>query len=762
MRERLTRTEAGSIARARILWPVLLLVAGVAGLLVAFQMRPPVVVRVGEAASEPLLKNFHAPEATGGRAYRWTRAEASVRLPEVGLPAPWELVLYLSGQPDRTIPLFLAVDGDEVGRLDIASRSGVYSLVLSGKSSPFAHSVELELRTSAFSPPNDPRELGVAVERVELRAVGHGPRGIALGPSLLFLGLSLLSYAGFARLSGSRLGGLVAGGMVLGFACVGVQRYWPTQQFRPFPWAAVIGSVSLAGLVYGPAVRRDLAAMSRTMAAGRLALPRARTIATSRGWLWAMAAGACLVLGLHLAAPWLPVEQGPYENLSWGVRFYGRLPVGWRWGGVLAAAAVCLGSGPLARALLGLSFRTRHYRVRSALVAAALAALLAIACFWLLRTRCFYGDWEEIVEDIALGALWRERSPVDFLLRAGLGRALAAQWPAWLRVAPPLSRCLVQPVAATDAFPALRGALGVLSCIVGGVFVAGASGLGAALFPQRLERSFFVLLLVAQGTALLFAGYIEMYTMVTAALAVFLLSGVLALQRRIGYVWSVWAFALAVVTHLQAVYLAPALLYVVWNAVAEGRRARIRAVLGAVLAGLLLLALVSGIFLLLGYDPGRLTWASRGLGGVDGVFLKHLLRPAPEAHEPYPILSWEHLRAVLNQQLLAAPLSLFALVATVAAFGRRWRALLADRILVFLLLATVPALLFTWVYNPDLGARQDWDLLAPPFVLLTATAAYLILGRVRPAGARLSGAIVWLSVSLLHTLSWLWLNHLGL
>lgn len=763
MQQRRWSKVRGWNRQVRALWPALfLLVGGIVALVAAFQARPPVVVRVGAAESEPLLRNFHAPESIGGRAYRWTRAEASVRLPEVGLPAPWELVLYLSGQPARTTPLFLAVDGHALGRLDVAPNGGAYSLVLAGNSPPVARTIELELRTSPFFPPNDPRELGVAVERIELRTLGGGLRGIALGPFLLFLGLSLLVYGGLARLSGSRLVGLGAGAAVVGFACAGVHRYWPTQQVRPLPWAAVIGSVALLGLVYGPAVRRDLGGLFRAVAAGRVAPRQAGAVAVPRGWLWAMGAGAFLVLALHLAAPRLPVEQGPYENFSWGVHFFARFPVAWRWGAALATAAVCLGSGWLAGALLWLSFRARRCRLRNAFLAIGLAAVLSVALFWFLRTRCFYGDWEEIVEDISLGALWRERSPLDFLLRAWLGRALAAQWPAWLRVAPPLSGCLVHPAAATDTSGALRGALGALSCFVGGLFVAGVSALAAALFPQRLERTLFVLLMVGQGTALLFAGYIEMYTMVTAALVVCLLFGVLALQRRVGFVWAVWAFALAVATHLQAAYLAPALLYVVWNAVPEGRSKRIRALLEAVVAGLLLLVLVAGIFLLLGYDPGRLRWASRGLGGVDGVFFKHLLRPAPEAHEPYPILSWEHLRAVLNQQLLAAPLSLYAVVATVAAFGRRLRALLADRIFVFLLVAALPALFFTWVYNPDLGARQDWDLLAPPFVLLTAAAAYLVLGRIRPARTRLSGAIVWLSASLLHSVSWLWLNRLGL
>jgi predicted permease len=86
----------------------------------------------------------------------------------------------------------------------------------------------------------------------------------------------------------------------------------------------------------------------------------------------------------------------------------------------------------------------------------------------------------------------------------------------------------------------------------------------------------------------------------------------------------------------------------------------------------------------------------------------------------------------------------------------------SDPLAWFLLAAALPALLFSLVYNPDLGAAHDWDLLSPPFFLVTVCAAYLLLARARPARLRLSAAIPWLAVSLLHTTAWLVANRLGL
>ncbi|GEM_PF-1193198 len=763
MRIALAAAIARWCKRIRPAWPaVVLLLCGALALGVAFQLRPPLVVLADDPGCVSLLDGFHDVETSAGRSYRWTRAQATVRLPEVGLPSPWELILDLSGRPDSQSPFSLLVDGQKVAEWDVAPGVGTYSIVLPGGSLAVARTVRLEFRTVAFASAKDPRELGVAVERIELRPLGRGFRGIPAVPFLLFLALSLLTYAGWWRWTGHRAVAFAGGAVVLGLAAAGIHSYWPMQRFRPMEWAVVVGAVALLGLVYGPEVRRDGSRLLVAMRTGRVRARPAASLPVSSGWAWGIRVVALLVLVLHLVAPWLPLERGPYENLWWGVRFFARAPAVGRWAGVLLAVAVCLGADRLAGAALVLSCRWRRVCRLNPFVGIGLLALVAVVFFWLLRTRCYYGDWEEIVEDISLGALWRERSPLDFWLRAWLGRALAARWPAWLSVGPPLSRCLVQPVPVTDSFGPLRPTLAALSCVAGGFFLAGLGALALALFRVRLERWIFVLLVAGQGTALLFAGYIEMYTLVTAAMVWYLLAGALALQRRAGVFWTVLLFGLAVATHLQALYLAPSLVWVVLAAGHQGAGGRMRSLLRALLAGLLVVAVLGAGFLLLGYDPGRLRWASRGLGGVDGVFFKHLWRAAPEAHEPYPILSWEHLRAVVNQQLLVAPLSLWVLVCGLAALGcRGWRKG-GDPVLCFLLLVSLPALLFTWVYNPDLGARQDWDLLAPPAVLLTVAAAYLLLARLRPARVRLSSALAWIAVSVLHSGAWMWLNRLGL
>jgi hypothetical protein len=472
---------------------------------------------------------------------------------------------------------------------------------------------------------------------------------------------------------------------------------------------------------------------------------------------------ALAVLSLYLIAPALRQEQGPWDSFAWGVRFFSRVPPVWRWTSVGIAAAMCLAAGPLSRAWVWLAQRCprpRHFN-RYLLVGALVVT--ATVVFWLVRTRCYYGDWHEILRDISSGEKWRERSPLDFFLRSVSGRFLALRWPERLAVPPPLVNCLDHPTPVVETFDRLRAVQAAISCLAGGLFAGAIALMGRFLLRLRPERWLFGLLVLGQGSVLLFCGYIETYTWVTTVAALYLLLAVLALQGRIALVWPAVALTITVGFHLQALYLLPSFLVLLLLRFAGEGRERLAWVGGfvkAVAAGLLPLFVLTAAFLLAGYDLGLLPTAAVGVGGTDGVLFKHLLHPLPNTREPYPILSWTHLRAVLNQQLLVAPLSLFVGMAVCVFLG--FAEIRKDPQFLFLLGAALPALLFTAIYNPDLGPRQDWDLLAPPAVLVTIASAYVLLARVPRTRVRLTTGITWLVVSLLHSGAWVLVNRLGL
>jgi hypothetical protein len=65
----------------------------------------------------------------------------------------------------------------------------------------------------------------------------------------------------------------------------------------------------------------------------------------------------------------------------------------------------------------------------------------------------------------------------------------------------------------------------------------------------------------------------------------------------------------------------------------------------------------------------------------------------------------------------------------------------------------------TW--NPDLGPRNDWDLLALPALPLTLLAIYLLL-QLPPGKPRRLALSAYLSVSGVHAAAWVLLHVLGI
>jgi hypothetical protein len=85
----------------------------------------------------------------------------------------------------------------------------------------------------------------------------------------------------------------------------------------------------------------------------------------------------------------------------------------------------------------------------------------------------------------------------------------------------------------------------------------------------------------------------------------------------------------------------------------------------------------------------------------------------------------------------------------------------------FLVIASLAYLLLTFVWNPDYGGRQDWDLFAPSAFVYTPLAAYWLVRRLRQPGAPTGSACrlarvapLLIAVSALHTIAWVYYNIL--
>jgi hypothetical protein len=130
--------------------------------------------------------------------------------------------------------------------------------------------------------------------------------------------------------------------------------------------------------------------------------------------------------------------------------------------------------------------------------------------------------------------------------------------------------------------------------------------------------------------------------------------------------------------------------------------------------------------------------------------------------ENYTYFSWSHLGAVIQEQMLTAPLALVTILAVLAFAWRDTLALLkAKPALIVLAVGAFSALVYSVSWNPDLGPRGDWDLLALSAMPLTLLAVYLLLHLTSGKARRLALAS-YLSVSAVHTAAWVLLHILGI
>lgn len=179
----------------------------------AGQSSPPFHLDVGERPDELYLSGFYEPERVAGVSFRWSTGEGRLEIPALGT-ASYRLNLRLSASRPAHVPfphLRLAGNGHLLLETTVEPTPQVYSLLLPAEALSSGN-LALEWRSEAFSPgENDPRMLGVALDRLEVWRVG---RPLAFLPPEVYLwsmATVLLAVLLARRLGWSRLGALGVG-----------------------------------------------------------------------------------------------------------------------------------------------------------------------------------------------------------------------------------------------------------------------------------------------------------------------------------------------------------------------------------------------------------------------------------------------------------------------------------------------------------------------------------------------------------------------
>ena len=473
---------------------------------------------------------------------------------------------------------------------------------------------------------------------------------------------------------------------------------------------------------------------------------------------WVIRLAALAVIALHLVAGHLP------EEAAWSVWPYTALPVGVAWLGAAVVASLAL---PPVNALVGRWVRRlwaalpgkNHPRIWFAAVAVATAIP-----FWLFRIgHLRWGDARFIVQalsyvgpDRPVWTLYNWQSPLTIFTHARL----------WLFLNP-------SPGIGVDTLYAL-------SSVLSGVgFVYVLFLLADLLGRDALEKAVVFGLVITTGSIQLFFGYVENYTMMSLGLMLTLYLGVRYLRAGMSLVWPSLALAVTNAFHPSTLVLWPAVAYLAWYGTNTHPPGQPRASewLKLVLPPILIFAGLSLLMVTGGHGPAAMLTDDRP-GGADGIPFVPLFRVATE-WQRYTMFSPAHLLDWANEHFLISPFGLFLLLLALIAFLVRRPSKKPDRdslqsrpspteeqgITWFLSLASLAYLLLTFVWNPDYGGRQDWDLFAPSAFVYTTLAAYLLIRqlinhRLSPSGDRALGATAQLLIatSALHTGAWIYYN----
>lgn len=710
--------------------------------LVLSQQIPATLVQDLGSASVPNITGLGQPEQGEHGTFRWSTGPVTMRLQPLGYPLYATLRVQgvrPEGEPEARMSLNSG--GRDLGTFTLSRAPAGVSVRL-----PLAEvaaiNPALEITTTLFQPPGDRRTLGAVFYRLEQRS-GPGPSLPSLWPALSLLLSGLLTYLAVWVYSRKPWYGLVAAsvvGLLVGLLNASA-RPWlvfyslysvvpPAVFLLAYPWLREIAS--------GRGVRTARAGNGAFAAI----TDRPQRVAV------ALVVAALLVAALHLIAPLVPTGATPTDNLTWGLSFYGALPWPLQLLGVAGVLAALLWSwfspvGPID--LEDEALEAGEGGSLAGWLRDRWTWLLAgggLLVFSLLPVQYSEGDSDEFDRKIPIGAIWRERELLDFYLKSKLWLLLRG----WL--------------------PRPSQVYALVACISGAVYVAGAWLLGKTMGRTRGEGWVLVLALLAIGNVLLFFGYVESYNLVQLA--------------SLFVIWSCWEYTrgrlpfgtvgffatIAPLLHGSALWWGPmvvAALFLRNRQLPPGTRlkAAMSDLLQGVGVGLAVVLVMASIMIIDGYDYERLQTGLSEMGGLDGRTLLPLFETG-SPYERYTFLSVPHLGAVLQEQMLTAPMALLTITLVFALCWQGTRRLVRSVPSLAALLAGAAGVLFYSIsWNPDLGPRDDWDLLSLPALPLTLVAIYLLL-QLPPGRWRRVAITAYLSVSGLHAAAWVLLHIAGI
>jgi len=411
--------------------------------------------------------------------------------------------------------------------------------------------------------------------------------------------------------------------------------------------------------------------------------------------MWGLAA---LTVILQIAA------MGPLRSGFWGFHLYRFLPLSvalFAWILLLLSAVWWLRPH---RAGQDERESRIEWLIRRPVVAAVSLAVVCTVLFWIFRSRqTLLGDAYPLTIDLSEGKSFHPRQPLSMALQHFLYRVLKG----WFEA------------DGLDASAVAHLTVATGSVVAGCLFVLVAVALGYALVRDakrmRLSAWLIALVLLTQGYAVLFFGYVENYTYYTLCVGLYLLVALLYLDGRMPLAVAAIVAVAALGLHLSAAGLIPSFLFLAaWGLSHRNRRVDAALGFGAAVVGFIILD--RGLHAL---SPDYDLWS--GLRKM-----AHVARTSQGGGGGLSYMfSATHIRDFFNEQFLVGPLA--ALLFVPGFLYAAWNRSLREPAAIFLSLSALAYLAGSWTMTePLLGYARDWDLFAPAGVCYCAAGLYFI------------------------------------
>jgi hypothetical protein len=397
-------------------------------------------------------------------------------------------------------------------------------------------------------------------------------------------------------------------------------------------------------------------------------------------------------------AGWLPGSLH-----AWGFGLWRYLPTPASVALAVTGLLLCHGKSPAVLARKCGAFHAAVERVTPAL-RAPLAIVLVTVVLWLVRERRLSGD-----------------SPL-LLLAVGTGESFVFPdtGATWLLA----QVCAIGTAIGTRAWPAAQ----LWSCIWGGITCVLVAGLSRRLVASGPGLALAVVL--CGGLIRVFAGHVETYPVLLAAIAAYAWAALACLGGNGSYLLCAITLGMAIWVHAAALCLVPSLAWLLWTTCSEPRPAvRLRRVaLGLGLAGGPMLLFVGALVVadertalagalaraweILGQsrDTNAVRWWVRMPGG------------APSIGTDVVLFSHAQFKYLVNAAHLLSPATLPVLASVLAAQPRRFVETQTGR---FLTIAALPLVVYAFALRPFWGP-YDWDLFAPAALVLAVLAVHVL------------------------------------